>query len=250
MRFPLAFAVFLSTTLTAAAGDAAARNVLGFSPDGKIFVFEQYSMEYEEEASFSEFVFVETLKDRYLPGTPIRVRVTGDDGLDEGKARERAAAKAAPLVGKFTVADKGTHFPGKPSIALDEIGIYQTAGEPLAAAQDIELPGGRKASLALATRGLGTAVCKTARGVNSKYEVKGLTLTLTLDGKKIVLQDDRKLPANRRCVTDYGIAEAWLHTADDKALTLAVLVEVVDNDDSHAGPNRRFMAVTRRLPAK
>lgn len=250
MHFPLALAFLVVTSLSAQAGDAAARNVLGFSPDGKIFVFEQYTTEYEEDASFSEFVFVETLKDRYLPGTPIRIRVKGDDGLEESKARERAAAKAAPLVGKFTVADKGRHFPGKPSIDLDEIGIYQTATEPLSQSLDLEFPGERKAMLSLAERGVGTAICKTARGVSTKYEVKGLTLTLTLDGKKILLQDDRKLPANRRCVTAYGIAEAYLHTADDKSLTLAVLVEVVDNDDSHAGPNRRFMAVTKRLPTK
>jgi hypothetical protein len=37
-------------------------------------------------------------------------------------------------------------------------------------------------------------------------------------------------------------------TLDDGAQTLAVLLETVDAHDFHAGPNRRFMAVTKRLP--
>ena len=58
---------------------------------------------------------------------------------------------------------------------------------------------------------------------------------------------DKRLPKSRRCVTEYGIAEAWLHEAADGTQTLAVLIETVDAHEFHAGPNRRFMAVTKRL---
>ncbi len=250
MRRCLCGLFLLCMNINAEAGDAAARQVLGFSPDGKVFAFEQYTMEYEEEASFSEYVFVDTVGDKFLPGTPITVRITGDDGLDEKKARAEAAKKAAAIVGKFTIADKGQHFPGKPSMELDDIGIYQMSQEPLARRQSLGLPDGRKAELSISSRPLGTALCSSGRGVQGKFQVQGLALSLTLGGKTVMLQDDRKLPKNRRCVSGYGIAEAYVHTAPDKVLTLAVLIETVDNEDSHAGPNRRFMAVTRRLPSK
>jgi predicted secreted protein len=248
MRRSCCALLFLLTASAAEAGDAAARNVLGFSPDGKIFAFEQFTMEYEEEAAFSQYFFVDTARDIYLPGTPVFVRVKGDDGLDEKKARADAAVKAATLVQKHGIRDRGRHLPGKPSMDPDEIGIYQTGAEPMAVKQEFTLSDGRKVQLAIATRPLGKAKCKTGRGIEGEYDVKGLILTLTIAGAQTTLQNDQKLPRSRRCVTNYGIAEAWLHTAADKTLTLAVMVETEDNDDSHAGPNRRFMAVTRRLP--
>jgi predicted secreted protein len=242
-------ALFLLLIPAAAdAGDAAARNVIGFSADGKFFAFEQYTMEYEEEASFSEYFFIDTVRDAYLPGTPVLVRITGDDGLDEKKARADAAVKASVLVQKHRINDRGQHLSGKPSMDLDDGGIYQMRQESMATMQEFSLPDGRKAELAIATRPLGKAKCKSGRGVESEFEVKGLILTLTVAGSKMTLQDDRKLPRARRCVTAYGIAEAWLHTAAGKAITIAVIVETEDNHDSHAGPNRRFMAVTKRLP--
>lgn len=242
--------MMLLTPAAAHAGDAAARNVLGFSADGKIFAFEQYTMEYEEEASFSEYFFIDTVRDAYLPGTPVFVRVKGDDGLDEKKARADAAVKAAVLVQKHGIKDRGQHVPGKPSMDLDDGGIYQMREQDLAQKQEFELPDGRKAELAVATRPLGKAKCKSGRGVEGEFEVKGLILTLTLAGARITLQDDRKLPRSRRCVTAYGIAELYLHTAPDKSVTLAALVETEDNHDSHAGANRRFMAVTKRLSSR
>jgi predicted secreted protein len=254
MRLIPSLALLLGASLAspAAAGDAAALRVIGFSPDGTIFAFEQYTMIYEEEAAFSEYVFVDTRTDRYLPDTPIKILLRDDDGNDETKAREQAAAKAAPLIAQHKVEQPGTRHEGKASMALDEIGIYQMSPGPLAKAQAFALPDGRKARLTVSQRALGKADCDGAggRGVKGKVAVAGLRLTLVLDGKPTVLQEDRKLPVSRRCVSAYGIAEAYLHAAPDGAVTIAAIIETVDNHDYHAGPNRRFMAVTRRLAPK
>lgn len=92
-------------------------------------------------------------------------------------------------------------------------------------------------------------VIDTRRGTYGSVIVSGLTLTLSLDeATPLVLQQDQRLPRSRRCVTEYGIAEAWLHEASDGTQMLAVLIETVDAHELHAGPNRRFMAVTKRLP--
>jgi predicted secreted protein len=233
------------------AGDAAARRFIGFSPDGKIFAFEQYTTLYEDEAAFSEYVIIDTEKDRLVPGAPVRVLLRGEDGLDESKARADAETKAKPLLEKFKVSEPGSYVGGQPSMDLDDIGIYQQDPKPLAKSLDVPLPGGRKARLAVAGVPLGTAMCEGygGRSTAGRAKVAGLKLTMSIEGAApVTLQQDKTLPKGRRCAADYGIAEAYLHTAPDGTVTLAALIEYADNHDYHAGPNRRFLAVTKRLP--
>ena len=40
--------------------------VIGFSPDGHVFAFEQYTTLYEDEAAFSELFFIDTRRDVFL----------------------------------------------------------------------------------------------------------------------------------------------------------------------------------------
>ena len=167
IRIPTAvlFAFALVTApMATQAGDAAALRVLGFSPDGSVFAFEQFTMLYEDDAAFSEYVFIDTRTDRYLPNTPVRVLVRGDEGLDEKKARADAVRRATPLIAQHRVSEAGTHIQGAPSMDLDDIGIYQADPKPLARTLSFALPDGRKTELAIAERALGKAVCKGAGG--------------------------------------------------------------------------------------
>jgi predicted secreted protein len=243
--------VLLVATAAAHAGDAAARKVIGFSPDGAYFAFEQYTMLYEDEASFSEYVVVDTRKDTFVPGTPIRILIRGDDGLDEKKARADALAKAKPILDRLKIGEPGTRIESKPSMDLDNIGIYQINQEPMAKSLDLPLPDGRKAQLAVSRHPIADVICEGmgGRGTPGKAKGFGAKLTLTIaGGAPITLQHDKTLPKSRRCAFEYGIADAYLHKASDGAITLAALIEYSDNHDYHAGPNRRFMAVTKLLP--
>lgn len=246
-----AFAAFTALSGAAQAGDAAARRFIGFSPDGKFFAFEQYTMLYDEDAAFSEYVIIDTEKNRFVAGAPVRVFIRDEtDGLDEEKARADAEKKAKPLLDKFKVSEPGSYVAGQPSMDLDEIGVYQMEPKPLAKTLDVPLPGGRKARLTVQSLPLGTAKCDGfgGRGRAGRAKVAGLKLTMSLDGTApVTLQQDKSLPKVRRCAADYGIAETYLHTAEDGIVTLAALIEYADNDGFHAGPNRRFMAVTTRL---
>jgi predicted secreted protein len=242
-------AVLVSLGL-AHAGDAAARRVVGFSPDGRYFAFEQYTMVYEDDAAFSEYIVIDTVANRYVEGTPVRSLIRGDDGLDEKKARSDAAARAKPLLEKLRIAEAGVRIAGKPSIDIDDIGIYQLRPDPPAKSLAVSLPGNRPATLSIDTRPMAEVMCDGygGRATPAKAMGYGLTLTMTSPGiAPTTLLRDEALPASRRCAADYGIAEAYLYSAPGGAITLAVLVEVIDNADYHAGPNRRFMAVTRRL---
>lgn len=246
-----AVSILLTATPAAWAGDAAARSVLGFSPDGTSFAFEQYSTLYDSTEQVFELQIIDTRTDSFIKGTPFRIETKDDDERETDVIRAELKAKAKPLLGKLMIGEMGTRIPGKPSMALEEIGIYQMAQEPLAKTQAITLPDGRKATLAIKETALGKASCYGAggRGTFGDVIVAGLTLTLAFEGgEPMTLQADKRLPKSRRCVTEYGIAEAYLHKVADGIQTLAVLLETVDAHQFHAGPNRRFMAVTKRLP--
>lgn len=246
-----AFSILLTVASPASAGDAAARHVLGFSSDGTSFAFEQYSTLYDSTEQVLELQVIDTRTDSFIKGTPFRIETKDDDERETDIIRAELKAKAKPLLDKLKISETGTRIPGKPSMELDEIGIYQMATEPLAKTQALTLPGGRKATLAIKETALGKASCYGAggRGTFGDVIVAGLTLTLAFEGgEPLVLQADKRLPKSRRCVTEYGLAEAYLHKAADGTQTLAVLLETVDAHEFHAGPNRRFMAVTKRLP--
>jgi predicted secreted protein len=245
-----ASALLLAATSLACAGDSAMRKVFGFSPDGTVFAFEQYAVYYDSMERFIEIQVIDTRRDSFVSGTPFTARIGEDDEREADALRADFLKKAKPTLERLKIGDAGKHFAGKPSIDLDEVGIYQMAENPLAKVQEFTLPGGRKAKLAVSETALGKASCYGAggRGTSGNVIVQGVTLTLSLDGgAPMVLQADKRLPKSRRCVTEYGIAEAWLHEAADGTQTLAVLLETVDAHEFHAGPNRRFMAVTKRL---
>ena len=176
--------------------------------------------------------------------------IRGDEGLDETKARAAAAAKARPLIERLRIGMPGSRIAGRSSIDLDTIGIYQMKPKPLATRLDVPLPAGRRAVLAVSTKPIAAAMCDGygGRATPATAMGYGLTLTIAIDrAAPITLHRDEALPPNRQCAAAYGIAEAYLHVAADGAMTLAVLVEFADNAGYHAGPNRRFMVVSRRL---
>ncbi|MCZ7642669.1 MAG: DUF2259 domain-containing protein [Pseudorhodoplanes sp.] len=193
---------------------------------------------------------MDTRTDRFVAGTPVRVLIRGDDGLDADKGARgcRRQGKAA--------AGAARHRPRRHADrrqALDGARRDRHLPDGAAAARPRArraLPDGRSLSLTLSERALGSAMCAGYGGTGTagRAKIVGLQLSMQLGGATTLLQEDAALPRSRRCAHAYGIAEAWLHRAPDGGLTLAVLVEYADNDGYHAGPNRRFLAVTRKLP--
>jgi predicted secreted protein len=250
---PLVVATLFALPAVAHAGDAAARRIIGFSPDGGVFAFEQYTQLYDATDIVAEIQAIDTRTDSFVKGTPIVIATGPEDEREVETVRADLAAKAKPVLERLRVTEPGQRIAGRPSMDLDEIGIYQMDPQPLATRLAFPLPDGRNAVLTLSDRALGKASCYGAggRGAFGDVIVTGLRLHLAIDGGATkVLQEDSRLPKRRRCVTAYGIAEAHIHRAADGAQTLAVLIETVDAHEFHAGPNRRFMAVTHRLGPK
>jgi predicted secreted protein len=237
---------------SALAGDAAGRRVIGFSTDGRYFAFEQYWAVYEDEASVSEIHVIDTAKDDRVPGSPIRVVVRGEEGLETGKARADAAKKAEPMLARFeTLVPPLRVGTAQPSRDIEGTDHYQLA-DPFSTTLNVALPGGKTARVAIATRPLGTRVCRgpDRSATPARMPITGYTLEMRIEGEPTtVLHADKSVPASRGCPDSYGLAEAYLYEPTSGKPVLILLLEYSDRDNGHAGPNRRFLAVAHRLAA-
>jgi len=77
-------AVLAFATATGLAGDAAARRITGFSPDGRYFAFEQYGqLDAGTSASgYSEIDIIDTRSDEFIGGKPIVIVDASQGGRD------------------------------------------------------------------------------------------------------------------------------------------------------------------------
>ncbi|RYC12282.1 DUF2259 domain-containing protein [Ciceribacter ferrooxidans] len=190
----------------ALAGDIAGFRSIGFSGDGKIYAFEEYGVQDGSGFPYSNIYFLDTVKDAYLPGTPIRVRID-DEQAGLGAARAEAAQKASPLIESNGLADEpGQVVTLNPMTEVDSdahrLRYLPFPGDP---------PFGKPHTLALEEYALPPPpACK-----DIVDEVKGFRLRLTeRDGAAsddLVHEDDR-LPASRNCATGYRLAGVVTHT--------------------------------------
>ncbi|MER8385591.1 DUF2259 domain-containing protein [Mesorhizobium sp. M1428] len=261
LRYELGFAVIATLALVLAsaaqAGDAAARRIIGFSPDGNYFAFEQYGKldAGASDSGWSEIDIIDTRTDEFVGGKPIViVDETEDATLTLAQARERAAAQAAPLLAKYAIAPRGERtgldkftFPDDMVAYNDIARLEQVSQKWLSPAYD---------ELGISTIQLeqiladSTADCSSSFDGTQQGETTGKALgfRLTLqgqDGKPIkLLHEDKAVPGSRNCPTSYSLSESYAFTPDGKPGVLAVLVQRFSQ--GFEGRDRRFIAVTGR----
>jgi predicted secreted protein len=240
---------------TAQAGDAAARRVIGFSPDGAYFAFEQYGTldAGASDSGWSQIDVIDTRTDQFVGGKPIViVDETEEATLTLEQARAQAAAQAAPILARYaiaslgeqTVSDKFT-FPGE-MVAYNDISrlkrvsqkwlspLYDETGISTIRLDEI---------LAASTSDCSASFTATQQGETSG---KALGFRLTLqgqDGKPFkILHEDKTVPGSRNCPTSYSLSESYQFTPAGKPTVIVVLVQRFSQ--GFEGRDRRFLAVT------
>ena len=74
----------------------------------------------------------------------------------------------------------------------------------------------------------------------------GLVLTLEHKKKRVELNRDKNVPASRGCVSAYGLAEVHALRLPGGQTALAVVLQYFAQ--GFEGPDRRFLAVTAKIP--
>jgi predicted secreted protein len=228
-----AFAVSLLVYMSPAiAGDTASLNVLGYSPDGKVFAFEEYGFFDGSGFPYSTIYFFDIEKDAFLPGTPIRTRV--DEELLLPNIRGMTRTKAAALIDKYKVEENpGVIVVYNPPSELDSDGHKVRFHSYVSAP-----PYSHTNTLVLTER----RFPPTESCLNMTGEYTGFTLKLTeYQGTAVdkVLHEDTTVPASRSCANEYSIGAVI--SSEVREVTMMTMVLV--GSSGFEGNDRRWIAV-------
>jgi predicted secreted protein len=238
-RLLIAIAVFAHAQL-ARAGDAAERDILGFSPDGRYFAFEQYGIQDGSGFPYSEIFLIDLSSDSWADGTPVRIRLD-DESQPLQAARRQALATAQPYLDKARITDNAR-------ILASNV-VYQSTGDPrqmnfrtfytsFGHLEPVESDG---AEIGLLLEEIVLPAPKDCPVGDTPLAGFVLNAKHGSDPFEEVYRD-REIPASRRCPLKYSLSDAVSFAgADGRIQRLVVLVNVFAY--GFEGPDRRFVAV-------
>ena len=233
----IAAAVFASALMAgmACAGDIASVEPIGFSPDGGVFAFEEFGVQDGSGFPYSNIFFLDTRKDTFLPGTPIRARIE-DENAGLAKVRAQTQAKAVALVDRYDMRDHPGLMAAFNPITETEVSAHRLVYRQHA----VEPPVGGIFTLALKEIALpSSALCRdiTPQSV-------GFSLAFeSEDGQASdhVLHADTAIPESRKCPTGYRIGSVMVHQPAGRDPIHIVLVQVISA--GFEGSDGRWIAV-------
>lgn len=234
-----ALAASLLAATTATAGDFSTFQSLGFSPDGTVYAFEEFGVQDGSGFPYSNVYFIDTEKDAYLSGTPIRMRIDDEAG-DIARVRAQSGDKAKALIETHKVlSNPGVMAAFNPMGEVDadrnRIEYLQHAIEPT--------PGG---SFALALEEIPLALSDNCRDITPEGG-KGFRLKLVKrDGEAAdtVVHEDTRIPDSRACPLSYQLSGALTFNPLDGDPIHVALVLV--RSFGFEGSNGRWIAVPFR----
>lgn len=223
-----------SVPTLAMAGDFAERTILGFSPDGSRFAFEEFGVQDGSGFPYSNIYVLDTSKDRWIGGTPIRVRIN-DETKGIPDARSAALKRAAQSL-------KGINQPGT---LLASNPITESGRDPYSITfrrHPVQQLDGPELTLSLQTIPL-----DAPNNNDPDYKTQGFRLVLKDERGEKILHEDKTLPASRGMIPlDYRINDVVIHQRFGQPARLVVLIMVLMR--GFEGSDGRYIAVTTELP--
>jgi predicted secreted protein len=224
----------------AGAGDTAEAEVLGFGDDGGLFAFAEYGTQDGSGFPYANIFVVDVGRDRWVEGTPIRVRLE-QEGATVAEARAEAGARLRQAVGDvFRPAEAVTlaHSP----LGEIEADPVRLAFAPIIPSDPLAEPDRRyEARLEIFQAEAQAENCVEFIGDRPM----GFRLVVGREGGgEVVLHEDRTIPRSRGCPITYRLDRIVVPQYPPDRV--AVLVGVFS--PGFEGPQRRFIAVTGRLP--
>lgn len=221
----------IATSNIASAGDAALKRILGFSPDGKYFAFEQYGIQDGSGFPYADIFFINTQNNTWVED-PIRIFIK-DDTVSITKVRALAIAKATPIVKRLNTTLHGFTLVSNPITQLDRkkysahFGIHPSA------------PTIDQYSIDLIVKDAPNPKCQTYSGKNPK--LFSLHLVKMPAQTPVATYNDTNIPTSRNCPIDYSISDVHYFEAENQDTVFMTFINI--SAQSFEGPNRRFMVI-------
>jgi predicted secreted protein len=227
----------------AAAGDRALLDIIGYSPDGLYFAFEEYGVQDGSGFAYSTIYALDLKADKWLYGTPFHVQASDDDP-DETLAEVRARAF---VEAQDQLKPKGIGELPAEILAMLGDGVPDADGLELTYAIPSWGPPGEteESPYSLA---LETFEAKAGDPGCADYTpdpVLGYALTLTRGDSDVAIHRDTTVPKSRGCPLAYRLHAVVQAFAMGMADSVPVAI-ISMYPFGFEGPDRRFLAVPLR----
>lgn len=220
-------------TAPVSAGDRALIDFLGFSPDGQHFAFEQFGIQDGSGFPYSDVYVLDLVADKWVPGTPVSVRLDSEDAT-LADVRAQSADRAQAVLNRFSITEPVEY------LALNGDGT----AEPNFTRLRFGVPGyGQGEPNSNQTLRLDSYETTSPLPCADWFSAEPLGMSLTMeedDGERLI-HLDKRLPESRGCAVEYrlfGVVQpGW---AQDISAAVAIISVY---SGGFEGPDRRFIAV-------
>jgi len=220
----------------ARAGDVANLEVMGFSADGGIFVFEEYGVQDGSGFPYSNRYYIDTATDKFLPGSPVRVR------LDDESANLEAARKQSSELGDKIVKGAGLNrgiAAGSNAVTQLNTDPHRMVVNPRPVFPPIDDP------LEVRLEEIPLPAAGSCEGMGETSGFRLLRIDAHDGGQTRTLHEDKTIPQSRGCPLGYSIGGIQTFFGEGGKPAYAVLIAI--RGVGFEGPDYRWIAVTGRL---
>jgi len=212
------------------AEDIAHRRIIGFSPSGDYFAFEQSGIENGSGEAYAHIFIIDTHENKWVLGSPFRARARGPRKLQ--KARRRVRRMAMDVLERYRIRRKGVVLASNPITELNadphrvEVLTRRSIhrlDEPLVfEIEEISVP---------------TRRCRRY----TSRRIKGMVIRVRRRGGRWrILHEDARIPRSRGCPTSYSISDVIRLKKRGGGAVYAVIYSFVRSGAD--GQERRFIA--------
>jgi len=231
--------VSLSTFHSAAiGGDSAERRIIGFSPDGGWFAFEEFGTSDGSGAPYASIYVINVNTDKWAKGTPVRTYF-GEQVAPVSTARKITMKKAQGILKTLNITTQGVLLASNPVTEITanprRIDFYRH--------MNLADPARKMSYLLKEIDFPSRETCKL-----SEIREKGFSLSFTKGGSPLVqVYKDKSVPKSRHCPMRYAISDVIEFNPVSKGPTRhIVLIHMFSR--GFEGPDSRFLAVPVTLP--
>lgn len=234
----LALLALATTCGTAAAGDSATPQVLGFSADGQIFAFEEYGVQDGSGFPYANRFYIDTTDDSFVPGTPIRVRID-DEAADTAMARAQARDKGNAIVPDAVLQAHPGFTAGWNAVTETSADPFRMVVYPRPVFPAIDTP------VEFRLEEIPLAPPPGCEGMGDTAGFRLVRIDPAPGGTTNLIHEDSAIPASRNCPQGYNISGVQTYYPNGGEPVFAVMIAV--RSVGFEGPDHRWIAVTGRL---
>lgn len=231
-------AFMLAAVPAAQAGDAAEANVLGFSADGAVFAFEEHGVQDGSGFPYANRFYIDTMTDRFLPGTPIRVRID-DDTASVEDARRQARDRAQSILADGVLAANRGFTAGWNAVTELSADPHRMAVNPRPVFPPVDDP------VEFRIEEVHVAEPERCRDLGPVMGYRLVRVGLSPDEPARLIHQDSSIPASRGCPLGYRIGGLQTFFPEAGPPVYALLIAI--RTFGFEGPDHRWIAVAGRL---